>query len=224
MRTYWLKIVLGAVAIFGLGMLIVAAFHSVRHKVHVVKETASPLEFPIPFGVLPFRLNNQRLGSIERVRLERETPKVISSVKIWAKLDDSVSTDQLQGCSFAVNDVEHFDEHSSFECVKGDTAGLAPYGEVAIADQSYPLLLPDRVIADLRRSKARSPRVWVNDSMPVDTAALRQMADSMAEMGRRMGEASRRMGDSIRQAVQHQVDSIQRANGVPQAPPAPPKP
>ena len=225
MRNYWVKITLGALAIFGLGMLIMAAYHSIRHKVDVVKESASPLEIPLPFGIAPFRLDGERLGSLERIRLERESPKVISSVTIWAKLDDSVSADRFEGCSFAASDVEHFDQHSSFDCIKGDTAGLAPFGSVEINDQSYPLLLPERVIADMHRNSGRhATRVWVNDTISVDAESLRQMSDSMAEMGRRMGEAGRRLGDSIRQAVQRQVDSIQRANRVPGVPPAPPKP
>lgn len=221
MRFYWMKITLGALAIFGVGMLIVAAYHSVRHKVQVVKDTASPITFPLPFGIVPFRLDGERLGTLERVRLERESPKVISGVTIWAKLDDSVSATQLQGCRFAINDVEHFDQHSTFDCVKTDTTGLAPYGQLEMNGQSFPLLVPERVIADMHRSHSRNARVWVNDSVVVDTVSLHLLADSMAEMGRRMQEAGQRMSDSIRRAVQRQVDSIQRANGVPQVPQVP---
>ena len=54
MRSYWLRILLGAFAVFAIGMLGVTMVRRGRNKVEAVFAGAGPLTIPTPF--VPFQL------------------------------------------------------------------------------------------------------------------------------------------------------------------------
>ena len=76
MRNYWLRIALGALAIFTVGMIGVTLARQGVGRVRHVVEGSGPISVPLAF--IPFHLNGQKLGTVSRVVLLREAPKQIA--------------------------------------------------------------------------------------------------------------------------------------------------
>ena len=72
MRNYWLKILLGALGIFAVGMIGVTMVRSGIAKVNSVVHGDGPIT--IPLGLIPFALAGERLGKLDHVTLHREAP------------------------------------------------------------------------------------------------------------------------------------------------------
>lgn len=220
MKNYWFKIIVGAVGIFAIGMLIVTAIRKTRNQVHRISQTSDPINIPFPFGIIPFKLNGTRLGSVEHLTLLRDSPKGISNIRLRIKLADSVSADQLSDCALVVDDVEHIDERTTFRCVKSDTTGLGlvPYGEVSLegSDATFQLLLPATEVANLRSDGADQQIEEGADSV---TSAAEALADSIREVNSERADSIRdaamEKADSIREAAMRMADSIRQMKTIP---------
>ena len=101
MRSYWLRILLGAFAVFCIGMIGVSMFRHGRAKVAEVVTGTGPLTIPLPF--VPFQLDGDKLGMVERLVVNRDAPKKVSSLDLEVKLDDSLLAQGLAGCRLAAN-------------------------------------------------------------------------------------------------------------------------
>ena len=213
MKSYWFKIVFGALGIFAIGMIIVTAIRKASNQVRVISDTSDPISIPFPFGIVPFRLDGNRLGTVEHLTLLRDSPQGISNIKLVVKLADSVDSGLLASCILVVNDVEHLDNRTTFLCNRNaDTAGmqLVRYGEVELEGQgtSFPLLLPASAIADLRSEGASDELEARIDSI---SDAAEALADSLSEVADSITEANMEMADSIREAAREKADSIRDA-------------
>ena len=212
MKSYWIKIALGALGIFAVGMLIVSVIRKGTDQVRVYRDTSEPVSIPFPFGIVPFRLDGARLGTVEHLTLLRDSPQGISNIRLVIKLADSIPSTRLSSCLLVLEDLEHLDDRSTFRCQSADTAGLGlvHYGEVQVegADASFPLLLPASAVADLRSEAASDEMEARADSIGEAAEAI---ADSITELADSITEASRERGDSIREAARGQADSIRAA-------------
>lgn len=212
MKLYWAKIVFGALAIFGIGMVIVTAIDKAKSHVHSITDTSDPITIPFPLGIMPFKLDGDRLGNVERVTLLRDTPKGISNIHVVVKLADSIPADMLSKCMLLIEDPERINENTTFTCQKGDTTGLklVPYGNVSIdgIDTSFPLLLTEAGVAALH-SDGASDRIEENADSIADAAEA--YADSMSELADSITDASMQRADSIRSAAMEKADSIRDA-------------
>ena len=212
MRKYWFKIALGAFGIFAIGMVIVTAIRKATNQVRVYSETSAAISIPFPFGIVPFRLDGDRLGTIEHLTLLRDSPERITNIRLLVKLADSVDSSRLAKCFLVVNDVEHLDNRTTFTCQGQDTAGLnlVPYGEVELegGGGTFPLLLPASAVADLQSEGASDEIEARVDSI---SDAAEAMADSLAEVADSITEANMEMADSIREAAREKADSIREA-------------
>lgn len=154
MTRYWIKIVLGALLIFVIGMAGWVGLRKGVSTVHTVFETADPISIPLKF--ITFRVDGAPLGKIERLRLFRSAPKAIASVEVTVRVDSAAAVDRLRSCVMRLDDVEHIDEHTSFVCVTGvpsdSTGTFEAFGQVLIegTDVVLPLLLPAGAVSDLR--------------------------------------------------------------------------
>ena len=101
MRNYWLKILLGALGIFVVGMIGVTVVRSGIAKVNSVVEGSGPLT--IPLGLIPFTLQGERLGNLDHVTLNRESPRKVTDVELEIDLADSLLAKGLSGCRLAAN-------------------------------------------------------------------------------------------------------------------------
>jgi hypothetical protein len=230
MRSYWMRIVLGALAVFAIGMVGVTLFRRGREKVTEVVTGSGPLSFSLPF--VPFQLEGSRLGTIERLVINREAPKKVSSVDLEVKLDDSLVARGLAGCRLAANlesdsttprdvnlHVNRMGDRAFFFCAASDSA-LVPFGTVTLTpgDVTVPLLVP-RTLAETFRSGH-----WGDEGDSSDVLAERAeslaghaeaVADSIAEQHDQRQEAVRivrsRLGDSLRAEGMRRADSLRHS-------------
>jgi hypothetical protein len=231
MRTYWLRILLGAVAVFGVGMIVLTLVRRTKAKVAAVVTGSGPLSIPLPF--VPFELAGSKLGRVERLVVNRDAPQKVSSVDLEVKLDDSLLVQGLAGCRLAANlesdstkpgDVNihrnRIDERAFFFCAQSDS-GLVEFGTVNLqpGGVKLPLLVPLSLAEELRAGN------WGDDDADA-TDLLAEHAESLAAAAEAMGDsiaaveerrasqirsASTRLGDSLRRAGKLRADSLHTA-------------
>jgi hypothetical protein len=164
MRNYWMRIALGALAIFTVGMIGRALIQRGIGNVKGVVEGSGPLSIPLAF--IPFELSGNKLGTFERVTLERTAPRSVSSVRIEVKLADSAVARGLEGCRLAANlDEDSNGDHNiniergrfaegTFWCADnaGADTALVEYGQAVFrpGDVTVPLYLPQGLVAELQ--------------------------------------------------------------------------
>jgi len=226
MRNYWGRIALGALAIFTVGMIGLTLVRRGIGSVRGVVEGSGPISIPLAF--IPFKLNGDKLGSLERVTLQRETPRRVTRVELEVKLSDSVLARGLEGCRLAANlDSEvpgrpginvhrgPFAE-GSFWCARDDSADtvLVEYGEAVFrpGGVTVPLFLPRSLVDELQN-------IDFDDSTPpvaeaqVDSimAATQLSPDSVGAVRGRMIDSlrveGRRRADSARRVLRQMADS-----------------
>jgi hypothetical protein len=235
MRTYWLRILLGALAVFAVGMIGITFARRTRDKVTAVVTGTGPLSIPLPF--VPFELEGNKLGQLERLVVNREAPKKVSSVDLEVKLDDSLVVQGLAGCRLAAN-IESYSRKSGeinfrshrledqafFFCAKSDS-GLVEFGTVKLTpgDVTVPLLVPVSLAEQMRagnwgdHDNADSADVLAQRAESLADKA-EQAADSIAELAGQHAAASARamssrLGDSLRAAGKMRAESLQTALG-----------
>jgi hypothetical protein len=233
MRSYWLRILLGALGVFSIGMLVVTLARRGRERVTAVVSGSGPLSVPLPF--VPFELDGNKLGMVERMVVNRDAPKKVSSVDLEVKLDDSLLAQGLAGCRLAANlesdsaahghgDVNvHMnrpDHGAFFFCASSDSA-LVPFGTVTLqpGGVTVPLLVRQSLAETLQSGR------WADDGDSSDVVAERAeaLADSMEATADSIAEvqaaqvANRpvrsHLGDSLRAAGRRRADSLQQALG-----------
>jgi hypothetical protein len=225
MRNYWLKIFLGAMGIFAVGMIIVSVVRGGIDKVSSVVEGAGPIT--IPLGLVPFVLAGERLGNLDHVTLHRDSPSHVTEVELEVNLGDSLLSEGLSGCRLAANfEGDSADpgtnirvgrgkgDKNTFRCVAGDSipAGLIEYGTANLepGDVEIPLLLPLDLVNELQSLD------FADDSAPTasgDSGPQVRVpnADSIAaEVERALDSAGihRDRADSIRGSARRFADSI----------------
>ena len=217
MRNYWLKILLGALGVFAIGMIGVSLVRGGIARVHSVVEGDGPIT--IPLGLIPFVLAGERLGKLDRVTLHRESPSRVSAVELQVNLSDSLLAQGLSGCRLAANFEGDSNDrgvnirvsrnrHGAFHCVPEDStpADLVEYGVAVFhpGDVEVPLLLPTDVVTELQSLDFAhdSTRASGSDSSAQITVPN---ADSIkAEVARELERvetvhsSARRFGDSVR--------------------------
>lgn len=214
MRSYWMKIALGACAIFLVGYVGVMAFRSSVHRFKRLTESSDAVSIPLAF--LPFTLDGVKAGTFKQVRLERDAPKSLTGITVRIALADSADVARIQACRITLEgNGNDFDPSRGFRCLapgEADSA-LVPFGEVRFTVRhgdgfSVPLLLDSAAVADMRNSGGAE----INATVGAEAEAA--------------AEAAGHRADSITTAVNRQVDSIVK-NAVPPAPKRPrsaPKP
>ncbi len=233
MRSYWLRILFGALAVFAIGMVGVSVIRHGRAKVTEVMAGTGPLTIPLPF--VPFQLDGNKLGMVERLVVNRDAPKKVSSVDLQVKLDDSLLVQGLAGCRLAANlesdsskpgdvnvHVNQMGEKAFFFCAKSDSA-LVPFGTVTLepGHVTVPLLVPNSLAETLQSGRwgddenADSADVMAERAESIADAA-EAMADSIqeAQQGTRreqVREIKSRMADSLRAEGRRRADSVHRA-------------
>jgi hypothetical protein len=235
MRTYWLRILLGALAVFAVGMIGIMFARRTRDTVTAVVTGSGPLSIPLPF--VPFELEGNKLGRLERLVVNREAPKKVSSVDLEVKLDDSLLVQGLAGCRLAANlesdssksgDINfrshRLEDQAFFFCAKSDS-GLVEFGTVKLTpgDVTVPLLVPVSLAEQMRAGNwgdhdaADSADVLAERAESLAGKA-EEAADSIAELaGQRAAKSARamgsRLGDSLRAAGKMRAESLHTALG-----------
>ena len=220
MRSYWLRIALGAAAIFTVGMIGVTLARQGAGHVRGVVEGSGPISLPLAF--IPFNLHGQKLGNVSRVIVLRDAPKQVSAVELQVKLRDSVIARGLEGCRLVANfDADHEPQGvrarggssfpGVFSCLHaGDSAaGFQEFGRAIFlpGNVSVPLLLPNDMVDDLKAGD------FGQDPDSTDEAA-QAMADSISGIAEAVADsiatAAESRADSIEVHSRHLVDSLRQ--------------
>jgi hypothetical protein len=227
MRSYWMRIALGALAIFTVGMLARALINRGIGGVKGVVEGSGPISIPLAF--VPFQLGGDRLGMLERVTLERTAPRTVTGVRLEIKLSDSLLARGLEGCRLAANldskDGRRRVAESTFWCAEDSTADTAmvEFGEAVFSpgEITVPLFLPQELVDELENldseddsealiaeaqaeaamEAAAESALSAEQALPGPAPVVRRrMLDSLREEGRRRA-------DSARQVLTRMADS-----------------
>jgi len=231
MRNYWLKIAVSAIGIFAVGMLAITGFRSVKGKVTQAINSSDPIPIPV-IGLVPFRLDSEKLGSISRVEFLRSDPEHVSGVRVLVKLADSVTSARLSNCQLALDDVDNIGDKTTFRCEPntGPVAGLEQFGVLVIKNSSdtFPLLLPAKAVADLRATQIHFDRHGVNvssakdtlqEAMAAHTDSLRadleaqveartDSVDSLKDLAAELEDSASNVPAAARRKVQQSADSV----------------
>ncbi len=219
MRNYWLKIALGALGVFLVGLLGVTLARKAKSSVEGTLNSTDPISIPTPF--VDFKLDGRRLGEISRVVLLRNDPHHISGVTVVLKMADSLRG-SLANCILTADKVDQTDKKSSFRCqTSADTAGqtLMPFGRVAIRGSSdtFALLLPQKAIEGIQRTsfKLNGNDFKISDESDSAQAvndSIKEVRDSIREAIRdSLSDAAERMSDSMQTATEKMADSLTEA-------------
>ena len=210
MRNYWLRIILGAVAIFAVGMVGVTLARQGMGHVRGVVEGSGPITLPVAF--LPFKLDGEKIGTIQRIKILRNAPNQVRSVNLRVRLADSVLPARLEPCILVAQGFDNINSETTVLCSNAeDTVGedLAGVGDITLSksDRSFRLFMPRDDIRELTDSDV----VFVGED---SGAAVGPHADSIAQ-------AAERLTDSILEAKRPQLESL--GVNVPRRPAAPRK-
>jgi hypothetical protein len=231
MRNYWIRIALGALAIFTVGMIGRALINRGLGSVKEVVEGSGPLSIPLAF--IPFELSGNELGTFERVTLQRTAPRSVSSIRIEVKLADSAVARGLEGCRLAANlDEDSNGDHDiniergrfaegTFWCADNAAAdtSLVEYGQAVFrpGDVTVPLYLPQGLVAELQNihfdEDSTDAIVEAATKAAVDStvAAVVESTVAAEQAKARIGPAVRpRMLDSLRAEGLRRADSARR--------------
>jgi hypothetical protein len=132
MQRYWLRIALGAAAIFVLGMGVITLARNSIAELQALATSTRPIS--IPLVIMPFRLNSTQIGTVRRLDILRRSPRQVSGIRLTVRLDDSVPAARLPDCRVTLFDPEGFADGSGFRCVgAADSAAqnLKLIGEIA---------------------------------------------------------------------------------------------
>ncbi len=224
MRNYWMRIVLGALAIFTIGMIARALINRGLGGVRSVVGGSGPLSIPLAF--IPFQLGGEKLGTLERVTLERVNPRHVTSVELEIKLTDSLLARGLEGCRLAAN-LDSKDGHrrvsnNTFWCAEKPSTDttLVEYGHAVFhpGEVSVPLYLPRDLVDELQNidfgedSVSSLAEAQAEAAMDAEEEAIEAQAESAvtAERARVEPSVRRAYRDSIRLEGQRRADSTRR--------------
>jgi hypothetical protein len=213
MRGYWLKIALGAAAVFAVGMFVVGMFDMGRSRVEEIAEGTGPISFPLAF--VPFDLDGERVGTLRRVTVFRDSVQRPTSIELSISVADSAVIERLGACVLAIQEANaqgNYEPHR-YRCLAAvDTAGrdLVAFGELSFRDHDgpeFPLHAPRAVVEEVKGNFG--PSAEASDSILADSAE--QERDRIEALADSMTEAA----ESLHQREMERIDSIRRAAEAP---------
>ena len=235
MNRYWMRIILGALAIFLVGTSIYYAARSGKRRVQRIAESDAPITIPLAF--IPFKVDGKDLGTLSRLQIIRSSPKQVEAVNFRVKLADSIGDTQLSQCILVAGDngmnfqLKHINPDATFYCATAkDTMGknLAPLGSIETQRGDTYVLLSG---ADALKNFDHD--MHDNNDATADSisAVYERMADSIQQAAESIGNAAEQRADSLRAVAEMRADSVRAgAHGTPRpspnpqpTPPTPPK-
>lgn len=178
---YWFRIILGMLAIFAVGMLIRSAAHKGKDMVNDLAHGNGPITVPL-LG-MPFRLAGSEIGSLQRLRIERSAPKMVSGFHLFATVKDTVAMARFSDCRLTVTNPNNIDEHTSFDCASVEDSAkqaLVPFGTVRLepSGKEFVLLIPESVRRDIQKDGVRAGAGGPSDSIGITGDSLDITGDS----------------------------------------------
>jgi len=210
MQRYWVRIALGALAVFAVGMVGISVARSGMKQLEAVANSTRPIG--IPLALLPFRLDGEQLGTVRRLELIRSAPKKVTGIRLTVALQDSSDADHLRDCNVTVHAPVAFGGRDGFSCsTTADSAAghLERIGEIIVE----PGGLVRAIFARAEQASEWRASLYDTGTARAELAALKaeRLADSTARAVIIRADSSRAVidirGDSARPIVQVQADS-----------------
>ena len=226
MTRYWMRIILGALAIFLVGTSIYYAARSGKRRVQAIADSDAPITIPLAF--IPFKVDGKDLGTLSRLQIIRSSPKQVEAVNFRVKLADSIADERLGQCILLAGEngmnfqVKHIDANATFFCATAkDTVGknLAPLGSIETQrGNTYVLLSGADALKNFDHDMHAS-----NDAQADSISAVyERMADSIQQVAESIGNAAEQRADSIRAMAEARADSVRSGvHGTPNPSPTP---
>jgi hypothetical protein len=159
MKSFWLKIGFGAVAVFLVGMMLLTLGR--QAKTAAAEALTTALQSSAFTGVssaasdLPFRLNGERLGTVQRASIHRVQSGALPEVNLTVQLTDHGAARQLHDCVLVPERDEQFDFDRGFSCAEGLKGDLVEVGRIQFLPGNFdrPIMVSRAVARDMSRGE-----------------------------------------------------------------------
>ncbi|NOT08862.1 MAG: hypothetical protein HOP28_11725 [Gemmatimonadales bacterium] len=192
MNRYWLRIGLGALLVFGLGMTAIAGVRKGKAEVRSLLASVGS-EIPRTLADLGFRLDGQRVGDITGLHIEPTGTAETGKIALQVALTDPAILEVLRDCSLALENSRRLDSRTGFRCA--DQTELTDGDMVAVGEVTFEpgnitrsINLPRYQADRWRRSQIRS----LDATLAKDGSGGVRAAGSFDVGNRQYGYATRR--------------------------------
>lgn len=210
MQRYWVRIALGALAIFTVGMALIALARNGIRQFDALAKSDRPIG--IPLALLPFRLDGDQLGTVRRLELLRSAPRKVTGIRLTVRLQDSSAVDDLRDCTLTVREPVAFGGRHGFSCAtSADSASeqLERIGDIVIE----PGGMVRAILAPAAQAAEWRANLYDTAAAQAELAGLKaeRLADSSARAVTIRADSTHAVidirGDSAKPLVQLQADS-----------------
>ena len=215
----WLRITLGALAVFAVGTAVVRLGRQAKDSVSRTLQSDAPLPIPLA-GLIPFRVDGSELGSLRRLEFLRSSPSEISGMRVLVGLNaDSAGGAHLANCRIGLRSIDNIDEKTSFVCFSPDSVapeGLESFGFVFLGQNgdSVPLYLPRDAVAELRDARLHFGSHGIRVGHAGDSVRVEVKTDSIRAI----------VAKELERAAVQLEKARKEVRAAAPAPPAPPGP
>ncbi|MEO8295792.1 MAG: hypothetical protein ABI613_09770 [Gemmatimonadota bacterium] len=115
MNRYWIRITLGAIGIFALGMVLVQAG---RKGVSRVRQLVMNQTVTLPGDVAPFRVDRQRLGIVRQVSVTPRQDEDFPLINLTVAADSQAGLAELEHCVLLVRDADQIRSETGLHCAE----------------------------------------------------------------------------------------------------------
>ena len=100
MNKLWIRIGLGAAFVFASGMFVVTLGRQVKQSVIGTIEDGG--RFAVPLSILPFEVDNDKVGTIQSVDVQK-SGRHVKHIKFIVKLSDPDRLASFENCLFGID-------------------------------------------------------------------------------------------------------------------------
>jgi hypothetical protein len=159
MNRYWLRIALGVLLVFALGLSGMAAVRRGKTEVRHFLATAGA-RIPLQLANLKFRFEGRTVGRVTGIDIKRIDAEDTGTITLKVRLSDAADLASFGGCTFTIDDVGHLDR-TGFRCADKselDAGDLVRTGEMVFEPGTLtrPLYLRAGEVSRWRHSDIRS--------------------------------------------------------------------
>jgi hypothetical protein len=150
MNRYWIRIALGALGIFAVGMLLVTGVRHGKAEVSKQLEGITLASAVLPQKLGPVTLDGMRIGAVTRLRLVRDSGRA-RRMEVTLAPSGREGLARLAACAALAGDLDRLLDEG-LRCAGADTAGQARFGTLSVAggEVERPLFAPAEQVARFR--------------------------------------------------------------------------
>lgn len=157
MKSFWLKIGFGALGVFLVGMMLVTlgrqAKTAAAEAITTALQSSAFSSVASAASDLPFRLDGERLGTVQRASIHRAQAGALPEVNLLVQLADADAARPLHDCVLVPDRDEQFDFDRGFTCAEGMKGDLVEVGRVQFTPVNFnrPIMVRGNVARDMSK-------------------------------------------------------------------------